>query len=287
MIGILAAGLALTVGALPQTLDTTMAVSQGARLRLEARSGSVAIDTWGRDAVRVVTDRPAASTEVHYGGGEVVVETEWTEGSGDVDFRITVPKWMDLHVETQSSRVTVDGAGGEVVAESTEGAIRVRGGARFVSVSSVSGALDVSDARARVRAETVNEGITLDHVTGEIEAETVNGNVTLKDVDSGNIKASTVNGAVTFHGAIHRSGFYHLASHNGRVAVFVAGPPDATLSVTAFNGTFDTDFPLRLTSASDGRHLTFVSGSGSARVELDSFNGAVVLGRAGGPRDHP
>ncbi len=279
MIGIMAMGIALATGVMPQRLDTTLAVTKGAQLRVEARSGRVAVDTWKRDAVRVVAD-PAGAVEVHYGGGEVGVRTRWVGGSGDVDYRITVPAWMDLHLRSQSSDLRVDGAGGEVVAESTEGSIHVRGGSRFVSVTSVSGAVDVSDARARVHAQTVNDGITLRNVTGDVEAQTVNGGITLDSVDGGSVQASTVNGAVTLHGAIRPSGFYHLSSHNGEVSLFVPRLADATISVTAFNGTFDTDFPLRLTSSTEGRHMTFTVGDGSARVELDSFNGAVVLKRA-------
>jgi DUF4097 and DUF4098 domain-containing protein YvlB len=287
MIGIIAAITVLAAGAAPQSLDTTMTVTRGARLRVEARAGSIDIGIWDRNAVRVVADRPASDIDVHYGGDEVSVESESDDDAGRVTYHITVPQWMDLHVESQSSDVSIDGAGGEVVVESTEGAIRLRGGQHFVSLTSVSGALHVADARARVRAETVNQGITLEHVTGEVNAETVNGDVVLSDVDSGNVKGSTINGTVTFRGDIRPQGFYHLESHNGRVGVFITRPPDATIAVTAFNGTFDTDFPLRLTSTTDGRHMTFVVGSGSARVELDSFNGPIVLGRSGGPRDHP
>ncbi len=285
MIGMFAAGLALMVGAMPQKVDTTLAVARGTQLRVETRAGSVVIDTWTRDAVRVAADGPAGSVDVHYGGGDVAVETEGRGGSAEVDYRITVPKWMKMHVETQSADVTIHGAGGEVMAESTEGSIHVRGGERFVQLSTVSGAIEVSDSHARVHAETVNEGITLRNVTGDVDVESVNGDVTLDGVDSGNVQGTTVNGAVSFHGKIRPSGYYHLSSHNGQVGVFVASPPDATVSVTAFNGSFDTDFPLRLTSTAEGRHMTFTSGSGAARMELDSFNGAVVLGRTGGPHD--
>ncbi len=285
MIGMFAAGLALMLGAPPQSSDTTLSVERGAELRVETRAGHVTVDTWKRDAVRVRSDRPMGDVDVHYGGGNVRVEPEGADASGRRDFRITVPEWMNVHLESQAADVTVDGAGGEVIVESTQGNIHVRGGERFVRLSTVSGEIEVTNARARVRAETVSGSVVLRDVTGDVSAETVNGGLTLDTVDSDNVKASTVNGSVSFRGPIHPSGYYHLSSHNGPVGVYVNGPPDATISVTAFNSTFDTDFPLKLTGTSDGRHMTFEAGSGSARVELESFNGPVVLGRVGGPRD--
>lgn len=283
MIGIIAMSIAVAAGAMPQRIDTAVAVARGAKLHVEAQAGSVVVDTWKRDEVRVTADRPSDAVDVHYGGGEVSVETD--RGGESVDYRITVPEWMDVHIETLSSGVRVDGAGGEVVVSSTEGGIHVDGGRRFVSLTSVSGAIEVSDARARVQAQTLNDGITLRAVTGDVGARTVNGSITMSDVNSTNIRASTVDGAISFHGSIRPSGFYRLSSHNGRVSVFVSRLPDATISVTSFNGAFDTDFPLRLTSMSEGRHMTFTVGTGSARLELDSFNGAVALKRAGGERN--
>ncbi len=285
MIGVFAASLALMVGVLPQQVDTTLSVANGTKLRVETNAGSVHVDTWTRSSVRVIASGSDRPVDVHYGGGEVSVGSGWPTSSGRLSYRISVPRWMGLHIETRSADIAVAGADGEVVAQTMEGRIDVRGGKGLVQVGSVGGTIDVSDAEARVHAETVGGSVHLRNVTGDIDAETVNGGVTLSGVNSDNVQASTVNGGVSFHGAIHPSGYYHLSSHNGPVRIFVSRPPDATIKVTAFNNSFDTDFPLRLTSTSGGRHMTFVIGSGSARVELDSFNGPVVLGRTGGPKD--
>lgn len=278
MIPIVSLTALLMLAPAPPAFDTTVAVNKGMRLSVEAASGSVSVDTWSRDAVRISADAERDGIDVHSGAGTVHVETE-ADRSEDVHYRITVPGWMDIHVETRGSDVDVRGAGGEVGLETIRGNITLDGGRGFVSVGSVEGELTVQGAQGRVKAETVNGSVTVRNVKGEVTASTVNGGINLANVNATSVRAEAVNGPVVFRGPLLAGGYYHLSSHNSGVRLLLPGPPDAAFSITTFNGHVDSDFPLQLNSMSDGKHMSFTAGHGSARVELESFNGTVVIAR--------
>ncbi len=51
------------------------------------------------------------------------------------------------------------------------------------------------------------------------------------------------------------------------------------MSVSTYDGDFEADFPVSVTTTK--RRFTFTLGSGSARVELESFDGNIHLRRPG------
>ncbi len=124
-----------------------------------------------------------------------------------------------------------------------------------VSIRSVEGIITIDKASGRVQATTVNEGIRVTNVTGEITAETTNGDV-------------------TFNGTVRDNGVYRLTTHGGDIRVGLGGAGNATVFVRTFQGDFTADFPVQLPEGQTPR-----SGTGSARLELQSFNGDIVLAR--------
>ena len=272
-----------------QAVDTTLSVRQGARLSVDANYGSVQIETWGRDAVRVVAEHAVGHrrrgddmVEIRASSSHVSIDTNRAHGHEPVRYRITVPAWMAVNVDAHASTVSVQGVRGEVSASTIRGSIAVSGASEFVAAVSVEGQIQVEGARGRVQAETVNQGVVLRNIRGEVQAETVNGGIRLEDVHGSSIQAETVNGGISYSGAFQEGGYYRFISHNGAVTVAVPQLPDARVSVSTFNGGFDSEFPLQLTSMSGGKSFSFVLGEGTARLELESFNGQIRLVRGGG-----
>jgi hypothetical protein len=97
------------------------------------------------------------------------------------------------------------------------------------------------------------------------------------------MEISTVNGDVTFNGTMRDGGAYRLTTHGGDLRVGLGGAPNATVFVRTFQGDFTADFPIQLPegqSAREGsKRFNFTLGSGSARIELQSFNGDIVVAR--------
>ena len=265
----------------PQAVvDTLLTVSGISTIEVENMVGDINIRTWDRNAVRVQATGPA---DVHLDreSSEVSVEAEMVRGHGrETDFTLTVPKDANIEVHTIEGRISVEGTTGRIDAHSVKGLVRVSGGRNAIEVGSVEGGVELSGARGRVEAHSVNEFVSLRDVVGAIEATTVNGPVTLERCDTRSLEASSVNGAIVFQGPIHPDGWYSMETHNGTIDLTIPQNASATISAFTYNGEFEADFPVTVTEAAPGKATTFTLGSGEAQIELETFNGSIVLKRS-------
>jgi DUF4097 and DUF4098 domain-containing protein YvlB len=264
-----------------QQVDTTVTIQPGGRLEVDNFDGTVEISTWTRNAVRVQA-APSSRTEVEVesGGGVVQVHSMSRHGPGDVNYRITVPAAIDVSVNGHSGDVKVDGTTGEISVETVEGSITARGGGGFVSLRSVEGDISLSKSKARAELNSVEGAIKVTDLVGELSAQTVDGEIVLDGVDSPGIEATTVDGDITFTGALRDGGRYRFNSHDGNIRVTVPRVNGA-LSVSTFDGDFESDFPLTLTGTRSSQRLNFTMGTGNVRLELESFDGNITLRKAG------
>ncbi len=268
----------------PKT-DQTVDAAKGTRLVLSNNAGEVVVRTWDRDQVRVeATHGARESVDVQTTDMTLRIRARSQRGpAGLVDYRVTVPKWMPVNLSGTYLEASIEGTTAEVTVETVHGNARVTGGSGAVSVRSVEGIITVDKASGRVQATTVNEGIRITNVTGEITADTTNGDIVIENAQSSNLEASTVNGDVTFNGTIRDNGVYRLTTHGGDIRVGLGGAASATVFVRTFQGDFAADFPIQLPEGQSMREgskrFNFTLGGGSARIELQSFNGDIVLAR--------
>jgi len=274
---------AMTALALLQQVDTTVPAQQGQRLVVDGFAGEIDVKTWGRNAVRVQAEPTSrTSVEVVSGGGAVTVRSESRRGPpSSVDMTITVPTWMGLDLSGVYTDVTVTGVRAPISVETVQGEVDVTGGEGIVSLRSVQGHVHLKGAKGRIDVHSVNEDVRVSDASGEIVAETVNGEIVLERVDATSLDAGTVNGDVGYDGPIRSGGRYSLSSHNGDVTLAVAEGSSAAVSVSTFNGEFESAFPVTLRETRKGKRFSFVLGSGSAQVSLESFQGTVSLVRPG------
>jgi hypothetical protein len=279
--------LSLATGALAalaflQQVDTTVAVGHGQRLEVDAFGGEITVKAWSRNALRVQAD-PSSHGEVQIStaGSTVSVRTEGRHGPPSVDLVITAPAWMGLDLSGVNGDVNVDGAKGPVTVETVQGSVNVTGGQGIVSLRSVQGSVALRGAKGRIEVHSVNEDVSVSDASGELAAETVNGEIALNRVDATSLDASTVNGDLSYDGPIHNGGRYSLSSHNGDVTLTMAEGSNAAVSVSTFNGEFESEFPVTINETRKGKRFNFTVGTGSAQVTLESFQGTVRLVRPG------
>jgi hypothetical protein len=279
--------LSLATGALAalaflQQVDSTVAVGHGQRLEVDAFGGEITVKAWSRNALRVQAD-PSSHGEVQIStaGSTVSVRTEGRHGPPSVDLVITAPAWMGLDLSGVNGDVKVDGAKGPVTVETVQGSVNVAGGQGIVSLRSVQGSVALRGAKGRIEVHSVNEDVSVSDASGELAAETVNGEIALNRVDATSLDASTVNGDLSYDGPIHNGGRYSLSSHNGDVTLTMAEGSNAAVSVSTFNGEFESEFPVTINETRKGKRFNFTVGTGSAQVTLESFQGTVRLVRPG------
>lgn len=267
--------------ALAQQTDTTVAVQQGTRLDVENFGGEIVVRTWTQDRVRIQASHSSRDRiDISAGAGVVRVEAESQRGLAHlVEYQITVPAWMPLELSGVSTDVRVEGTRAAVRVETVEGDVTVTGGAGDVSVESVEGSVVITGARARVDANSVDGDLRLTDIVGDIVADAVDGNIIIQGSQSASVEASTVDGDIYYVGTIRDGGRYDLATHSGSVTISIPEGVNAAVTVASFDGEFDASFPVQLQSAAPGRRFSFTMGTGSARVQLETFDGQVLLRR--------
>ena len=281
---------ALAALTLIQQIDSTVPVERGQRLEVDLFAGDVDVKTWSKNAVRVVADPDGRGrVEIERSATSLSVRTTGRRGPPPTtDIAITVPAWMALDISGVYTDITIAGARGPITAETVQGDVSAEGGDGLVSVKSVQGGVSVTGAKGRIEANSVNADVEVRRSTGEISTETVNGSIDLVGTDATTLTATSVNGDLNYDGPLHSGGRYALSTHNGDITVTVAEGASAAVSVSTFNGEFESDFPVTLTETRKGKRFNFTIGSGSAQVTLESFQGTISLVRPGNQhhRDH-
>ncbi len=196
-------------GTLKETLDQTLAFSQGSSLEVENTNGEIVIATWDRDEIRIealkkargssANDLQAALDALEVSIEETVngvsIETRfpgkgspgWSRNrtSLNVDYLITIPHQANLDLETVNGDVRVSDVFGELVIETTNGGIDVKNSGGRVSASSTNGGIavelsEVTDGE-EMRFETTNGGVRLSlpaSIRASLTARTTNGSIT-------------------------------------------------------------------------------------------------------------
>lgn len=271
---------ALALGAPPQT-DTIIPVERGTRLEVDNGQGNVVVRGWDRGAVRVRAELSSRQTmDAVRSGSTLRVRPGGDHGAPRrANLELDVPRWMDVRVHGNQVDVSVRGTAGEISVETIGGDIVVEGGVGLISLRSIQGDVDARNARGRIDVVSVNEDVTLTDVEGDIHVQATNGDVTMRGIRSAATRATTVNGDVSYAGDIRDGGRYVFSTHNGDVLVTVPRNASATVSVSTYHGEFESEFPVRLTGTTRDRQFKFTLGAGSAGIELESFNGEILLRR--------
>lgn len=271
----------MALASLQQQTDTTVAVAATARLDLTNHAGLIVIDAWDRDEMRVRAEHGSRDRiEIESRGTVVSLRARRRMGMpAAVDYELTVPRGMALRLGGIHAEIEITGVQGEIHAESVEGNISVRQ-VGSVNLSTVEGDIEVDGAAGAVRVHGIDGDIYVREVSGgPVRAETIDGDLTLENIETGNVDASTVDGEVQYRGTIRDGGTYRFISHDGDIVLWVPTNLNATVSVATFDGEFEAEpaFRVQVTQARPGKRFSFVLGSGSAQVELESFDGVILL----------
>ncbi len=258
--------------------DTTVAVPQGARLRLQNQSGDILVRTWGRQEMRIQAMHAArAQVEVDVRGQLVDIRVRDRMGlPRAVDYELTVPATMALDLGGMHSEISIDGIRAPVKANTLDGNITLRGGSESIQLTALSGRIDVSGARGRLEVRAVSNSVTVNDMEGELIVESVSGSIDLRNIVSRSVDAQGVSGSLVFQGRIDDRGTYTLVSHSGSVTLGLPDNTNATISASVSSGTVRSSFPMQ--SERQGRRLTrYRLGAGTASIDVETFSGSIRI----------
>jgi hypothetical protein len=232
-----------------ETIEETFAFEPGSHLRLENVNGSVRLEAWDRDEIRVVAEKKARASSAER--AEELLRA--------LEVRIE-PVDGGLEVETRHPRASdgvlswlFGGSSGEV-----EYLIRLPRSAD----------LDVS---------TVNGGVELDGVSGRLRLRSTNGGIEVVD-GGGSLDAGTTNGSIAAEVAtLSAVDGFSLRTTNGRIHLALPADAGAELSAHTTNGSIETDLPVRIHGRLRRTRIEGTLNGGGPRLELATTNGSIRI----------
>ena len=270
---------AALVTAAPAPADTVVELRRGDRVVVSNVSGDLVIEAWDRDVLEIVgddDDRPGL--EVRRRGPSVEIGPEGgRRRRRSVDAVIRVPTWADVEVVGLSLDVSVHGLAGELRVGNVSGEIRVRDVAGAVDARSIDGTIDIQDARGGVRASSQSDDVMVARASGPVEVHSGSGDLLLTELRSESVRAETQDGDIEFGGTIADNGSYGFFVHDGDATLALSASTSARVSVSTFDGEFESEFPVVVERFTGGRAFEFVLGDGSARIQIEVFDGEIRL----------
>ncbi len=275
----------LTTAALLTTLlsqpgaDTTMAVTRGTRLSVNNHAGRITVTAWNRDElqVRSVSSDDDASLRVDASGQDIRISQRMQYGPSEIDITISAPAWMALNLQGIETEIVVSGSRAPVSAQSVEGDVTITGGVDNVSVNAVEGDVRVSGVQGSLSIQAVDGDVIVQDLTGALTVEGIDGTIRLGKITSSSVRVSTVDGDVEFAGALAANGRYGFKTHDGDITIRPVGALNATVSVSTWNGEFESAVPVTISGSQEGKRFSFTVGTGSARLDLEAFDGLIRL----------
>ena len=276
----------------PRGVDTTLAFDRRGVVNVSVPSGEIIVTAWDRDQVRVHATSEDAGIRVSATSYRLTIELASARRSGDAHIEVTVPQGVRVSARSQTGDISVRGTKGAVEAVTQSGDIAVEDVADRVEVGSLSGDVGVRMVTGDVEAKSTSGDVSIIGVTGggDIEVETVSGEITVKEAVAKTFRGHSVSGDVTYDGSIDPQGRYELSAHSGEIRLGVPKDLGAQISVSTWNGSITSDFPITMRPGEHGigsasaKRFNFEVGNGTARITLESFSGDITINSSGRTR---
>ena len=220
---------------------------------------------------------------------------------GEIFFEVKVPRYAEIElIEVYRSNVLVSGVEtaiavsgdrseiklkdvGAAEVRTSSGPVEVDQAKGLIDVITTGGAIAVKNAGGDVRALSISGKIEIQCAHGRVDVSNTDASITLTGVN-GDVTAMATNSSVRLSGSIRADGRYHLKSMSGTVEMEIpANSPGFTAALSSYRGGIGTDFPLKTSKPAPvgqtNQRLIGRYGNGLAQITLDSFDGAVKLGK--------
>jgi DUF4097 and DUF4098 domain-containing protein YvlB len=230
-----------------ERFEQTYPLSPNGRVSVSNVNGSIIINAWDRNEVKLVAVKTADSKE----------------RLADVEIKIDAkPDYLSVETNYDNWK--------------TRNGDRWRNGDKL----QVDYELTVPRGAALNEIETVNGSVTVADFSNLTRISAVNGNVKATNL-RGTANLSTVNGEVfADFDRLEAGSKISLDTVNGTVNLSIPSDSNATLRADSVNGAISNDFGLPVRKGKYvGRDLYGRLGSGEIQVKLSSVNGPLTIGR--------
>ncbi len=286
-----------------ETIDKTYKVAKGGILKLSSDEGSIRINSWLEDKVRVIAIKRAdvrnrSSAEeiieeievrIEKSGKDITVtgRTPWRRHrrSSSLSFEVTVPFKYNIRLETDGGSISIADLEGNVNADTEGGSIKVG--------QIENGNVNVNTAGGSIKIDNITNGNgTANTAGGSIKVGNVNGDLSVK-TSGGSIRFGKITGKAygrTSGGSIkvEESGDdLDISTSGGSISVNRARGP---VKVSTSGGSIsigDTDSDVYAKTAGGSIHIGEAGGEVKAMtaggsISVEGSRGPVMVETAGG-----
>ena len=271
--------LLIAAGALTAPIaDTTLQIPRGAHIVIEHISGDIdVIGVNGREA-RVTIDGASRGVRVsrtgdtyHIGAGRI-----WDDGA---ELVVRIPSDVSIEVHALEGDIRVFDVEGDVQVATIDGDVEVEGTGP-VTVHTADGEVRLAAISGDVTVATADGDTWIKGVAGAVTVHGIDGDIVVMDADASSVMLQTIDGDVRYEGEVYDGGHYSLSAHDGNVTFALPERVGAAFEISTFDGALQTSFPVRFRGG-PLRSAEFTVGDGSAHVELQTFDGDILLIRPG------
>lgn len=263
--------------------DTIVAVGDAEKVHVETLGGSIRVLVWDEQRVRIQAEHSNRTyIDINTGSREIHIESEARRGPANiVDFIITVPRRMSLELEANYGDITIEGADGEVQAETVQGDVSIIGGRGVIEVEATTGSIMVDGADGKIDIESSAADIRVVNSSGEIYAETAGGTIVMENVDPTSVDVGSTGGRVHYDGALRPGGTYFFGAHGGSITIVVGEEARASFNVATVHGSITSNLSGTAQSLKGRERHQFEVGGGGAIVEAETYGGRIRILRRG------
>jgi DUF4097 and DUF4098 domain-containing protein YvlB len=230
-----------------ERFEQTYPLSPNGKVSISNVNGSIVIDTWDRNEVKL----------------EAVKTADDKERLADVEIRIDARK-DSISIETNyDSWKRNNGNGWKNYGKlNVDYRLTVPRNAVLDEVETVNGSVNITGSNNLTKASTVNGQVIATNLRGTAELSTVNGTIEAN------------------FDQLQSSSRINLDTVNGQVNLVIPSDANATVKADTLNGRIENDFGLPVRKGEYvGRDLYGRIGSGEVQIKLNSVNGGLYIKR--------
>lgn len=258
-------------------IDTTFAFDRRGTVNLALSSGEIIVRAWNRDQIQVRARSERSIVRMDATSARLSLDLARPRG-GDTRFEVMVPVGVRVSARATNGDISVNGTKGGVEARTQSGDLNVEDAGDMIDLGSLSGDISARGLTGSVDVNAMSGEIMLSDIKGDVEATSVSGDIDLRNVVARYVRAKSTSGDITYDGIIDSTGRYELGSHSGSVYLTIPQNTGGLLTVSTYNGSIESDFPITLKPGEHGtKRFTFEIGKGEARISAESFSGDITI----------
>lgn len=211
-----------------------------------------------------------------------------------IDYTIEVPVETEIHCNTGSGDVEVDGIKGPAIFFSGSGNITAESIAGDIQTKTGSGEVKFQNVQGQVQATTGSGDVQIQKAKGEIRLGTGSGDISIEqpgdnvvaNTGSGTIQVSgatadlrfhTGSGDISIEGNPGATNYWDLQASSGNISLRVPSSASFRLYAHTGSGDINADIPVTMEGTAAKHELRARIGDGKARVEIGTSSGTIEL----------